>query len=267
HDALPANGKITTSINVMPAQQVVVGVSYRSRGLDQWLYRPGQGVSRLENFALAMTTDFADIDFPANSMSPSQKERRDEGWRLLWSFERAITGHHIGMVVPARIQPGRMAAKLAFSAPISLFFFFLILSVLAVRQNIDIHPVNYFFLAGAFFAFHLLFGYSVDHLQLVPAFVAASITSIILVVTYLRLVVSPRFAFVEAASAQLVYLIGFSLAYFWEGYTGLTVTVLSIITLFVLMQLTGRLNWNEVLRRKPREPGASSAGSTGASER
>jgi inner membrane protein involved in colicin E2 resistance len=81
--------------------------------------------------------------------------------------------------------------------------------------------------------------------------VLASVVSTLLVVSYLRLVVSARFAFVEAALAQLVYLVGFSLAYFWEGYTGLTVTVLSVITLAVLMQLTGRLSWSEVLGKRP----------------
>jgi hypothetical protein len=42
---------------------------------------------------------------------------------------------------------------------------------------------------------------------------------------------------------QLVYLIGFSLAHFWAGFTGLTVTVLSIVTLACVMQLTGRVKW------------------------
>jgi hypothetical protein len=67
---------------------------------------------------------------------------------------------------------------------------------------------------------------------------------VLLVTSYLRLVVSPRFAFVEAAAAQLVYLVGFSLAHFWEGFTGLAVTVLSVLTLFLLMQLTGRIRWS-----------------------
>jgi Mlc titration factor MtfA (ptsG expression regulator) len=51
--------------------------------------------------------------------------------------------------------------------------------------------------------------------------------------------------------AQAVYLIGFSLAHFWEGFTGLTVTVLAIVTLFVLMQLTGRVRWSSVLGGSP----------------
>jgi inner membrane protein involved in colicin E2 resistance len=153
--------------------------------------------------------------------------------------------------MPNLIQPGELASALAFSAPISLFFFFLVVFVLSTLRRVDLHPINYLFLAGAFFAFHLLFAYSVDHLPVVPAFALASAVSMILVVSYLRLVVSSRFAFVEAALAQLVYLVGFSLAHFFDGFTGLTVTVLSIATLFVLMQVTGRVRWSEVLASKP----------------
>ncbi|MEL6178557.1 MAG: hypothetical protein AAFS10_06370, partial [Myxococcota bacterium] len=39
-------------------------------------------------------------------------------------------------------------------------------------------------------------------------------------------------------------------AHFWDGYTGLTVTVLSILTLFLIMQWTGRINWSEALSRR-----------------
>jgi hypothetical protein len=87
----------------------------------------------------------------------------------------------------------------------------------------------------------------VDHLSVESAFLLSSLVSVFLVVSYLHLVVSARFAYVEAGFAQLVYLVGFSLAHFWEGYTGLTITVLAIVTLFVLMQLTGRVRWSEVL--------------------
>jgi hypothetical protein len=247
----PEAGKVSTQVWVTEGTEVTIGASYKSRGLDEWRYAPSDGVARLEDFDLELTTDFADIDYPSLTMSPSSRARVGTGWKLGWKFDRVITGHGIGMLMPARIQPGAMAAALSFSAPISLLFFFLVIYVLATLRRIDIHPVNYLFLAAAFFAFHLLFGYSVDHLHLVPAFILSSVTSIALVVSYLRLVVSARFAFVEAAVAQVVYLVGFSLAHFWEGYTGLTVTVLSIVTLFVLMQLTGRMRWTEVLAGRP----------------
>ena len=63
--------------------------------------------------------------------------------------------------------------------------------------------------------------------------------SISLVITYLRLVVGIRFAAVEAGLAQFIYLVLFSYAFFFKGFSGLAVTIGSIITLFVVMQLTG----------------------------
>jgi hypothetical protein len=65
------------------------------------------------------------------------------------------------------------------------------------------------------------------------------------VVSYLRLVVGLRFVALEAAGSQLVYLVLFSWAHFFEGFTGLIVTVGSILTLFFLMQMTGRIRWSE----------------------
>ena len=109
--------------------------------------------------------------------------------------------------------------------------------------------MNYFFLAAAFFSFHLLLAYLVDHFDVHASFLIAAATSILLVVTYLRLVSGWRAALIEAGVAQLVFLVLFSYAFFFEGYSGLTVTVGAVLTLFVLMQLTGRLNWEKVFNR------------------
>jgi hypothetical protein len=246
----PENGRLTFDLPVVPGQAVALEIAYRSRGMGEWRYTPAPGVANLEDFSLAMTTDFGEIDYPSMSMSPSARTRAGRGWRLTWTFDRIVTGHQIGMVMPVPIQPGQLASRLSFSAPISLFFFFVVLFVLSTLRGVDIHPLNYLFLGAAFFAFHLLFGYTVDRVNVIVAFAISSVVAIVLVVSYLRLVVSPRFAFVEAAAAQLVYLIGFSLAHFWDGFTGLTVTVLSVLTLFLLMQLTGRIRWSEALSRK-----------------
>jgi hypothetical protein len=67
-----------------------------------------------------------------------------------------------------------------------------------------------------------------------------------LVASYLRLVVGMRFALVRAGLAQLLFLVLFSYAFFFAGYTGLTVTIGAVVTLFVLMQLTARVDWSEV---------------------
>ena len=102
-------------------------------------------------------------------------------------------------------------------------------------------------LATAFFAFHLLLAYLVDHVSIHIAMVISSLVSIALVVSYLRLVVGIRFAALEAGVAQLIYLVVFSYAFFWKGFTGLSITIISIITLFIVMQATGRIRWSEKL--------------------
>jgi hypothetical protein len=251
--AEPQGGLLVAEIPVEPAEVVEITITYKSRGLDSWKYVPSEGAATLKDFHLSLRTNFDSVDFPAMTLSPSSKSRDDVGPVLRWDFEQVVSGYGIGMDMPQRIQPGQLAASLSYSAPISLLFFFLVIAVLARLRAIDIHPINYFFLGASFFSFHLLFAYSVDHISVWVAFVLSSAVSIAMVVSYLRLVVSARFAAWHAGSAQLVYLVGFSLAHFASGYTGLTVTVLSIATLFLLMLLTGRIRWTEVLGRISRE--------------
>lgn len=249
-DAKP--GTLVHELRVEPKQRVEFKAGYRSRGIDSWRYQPTSGVGRLNDFNLRIATDFRNIDFPSETLSPSSRRQTENGFQLSWDFRQMVTGQGIGMVMPSHVQPGELASALSFSAPVSLLFFFAIVFVLSTLRKIDVHPVNYLLVAAAFFAFHLLFAYSVDHVSVHTAFVLSSVVSLVLVVSYLRLVVSNTFAFREAALAQLVYLIGFSLAHFWEGYTGLTITVLAVITLFVMMQLTGRVRWHEVLSFGPK---------------
>jgi hypothetical protein len=54
-----------------------------------------------------------------------------------------------------------------------------------------------------------------------------------------------QFAVREAALTQFIYLVLFSYAFFFKGLTGLTITIGAILTLFVVMQMTGRIRWSE----------------------
>ena len=147
--------------------------------------------------------------------------------------------------MPEKLQPGPLAGRISYFAPVSLLFFFFLMFIITALRGIELHPMNYFFLACAFFAFHLLLAYLVDHISIHTAFVICSVVSLALVISYLRLVVGIRFAAVEAGVAQLIYLVLFSYAFFFKGFSGLAVTIGSILTLFVVMQLTGRIRWSE----------------------
>jgi inner membrane protein involved in colicin E2 resistance len=246
----PAEGIVTTLLPVKPGQNVALEVFYRSRGMGEWTYRPTNQVGQIEDFRLTMNTDFRDIDFPKLTMSPSKKVEKAGGYELEWKFSRLVSGYGIGMVMPTHLQPGELAAEMSFSAPISLGLFLVFIYVITLIKRIEIHPINVLFVGAAFFSFNLLFGYTADRLPVEMAFLLASAVSVGLVTSYLRLVAGPRFALVEAGLAQLVYQVGFSLAYFYEGYTGLSVTVLVVLTLFLLMQLTGRMSWSLALARR-----------------
>jgi inner membrane protein involved in colicin E2 resistance len=154
------------------------------------------------------------------------------------------------MTMPEKLQPGPLAGRISFFAPVSLFFFFFLMFIITTMRGIELHPMNYFFLATAFFSFHLLLAYLVDHVSIHIAFVICSAVSIFLVVSYMRLVTGMRFASGEAAFAQFIYLVMFSYAFFFKGFTGLAVTIGSIITLFIVMQLTGRVRWAEKFASK-----------------
>lgn len=144
--------------------------------------------------------------------------------------------------MPEKINPGPFVSKVTFFAPVSFFFMFL-LFVITVVKKIKVHPMNYFFIATAFFSFHLLLAYLSDHLNIYLSFAICSVVSMFLVISYMRLVVGTRFAFFEIGLSQFVYLVLFSFAFFFEGFTGLTITIITILTFFAVMQYKGRVDW------------------------
>jgi len=233
------------SVDVPADNDVRLRLQYQSQGLDTWRYSFGEDVSAVRNFHLRMTTNFKAIDFPENTLAPSDKRELGSGWQLDWNYRNLLSGYQIAMTMPEKLQPGPLASEISFFAPVSLFFFFFLVFIITTIRRIELHPMNYFFLAAAFFAFHLLLAYLADHVDIHVSFAIASAVSIFLVVSYLRLAIGLTFAVREAALAQLVYLILFSYAFFFKGLTGLAITIGAIITLFVVMQMTGRVRWSE----------------------
>ncbi|HET6438265.1 MAG TPA: inner membrane CreD family protein [Anaeromyxobacter sp.] len=238
-------------------------VTYRARGTSRWSYgKPGEGLGpepgRARGFSLTVNADFADVDFPAGTLSPTTHRDAGRGYSGSWRFDQIVSTAIVGIELPQRLNPGPLASKITFFAPVSLLFFFFFLGMVLAARRRSIHPVNYFLLGCAFFAFHLLFAYLIDHLEVASSFAIASVASVVLVASYARLFVGLRLALTTFALPQLVYLVLFSFTFFFEGYTGLSIAVGAVVTLFVVMQLTGRLDWGEVLSR----PSAAAATSS-----
>jgi len=242
-------GALSHKIKLASGQSEIVEVGYGSQGMDEWWYDFGETVNQVKNFSLAMQTDFDQVDFPQSSLSPTQKTQGGSGWELKWQYTNLLSGVKIGMVMPRKLNPGPWVSQITFAAPVSLFLFFFVVFVLTSVKRIRLHPMNYFFIGAAFFSFHLLLAYLVDHIPIHISFLICSLVSIALVVSYLRLAVGNRFAFVEAGILQFVYLVLFSYTFFFERFTGLAVTILCVLTLFVVMQFTGRVDWDTLFRR------------------
>ncbi len=165
---------------VGPGETASLHVAYRSQGLDSWRYQLGDGVAQARDFMLTMQTNFRDIDFADDTLSPTSKQLIPGGWQLTWQYSNLVSGFQIGMTMPQKLQPGPLAGEISYAAPVSLFFFFFLMFIITTLRKIDLHPMNYFFLATAFFAFHLLLAYLVDHISIHAAMVLASVVSVAL---------------------------------------------------------------------------------------
>jgi inner membrane protein involved in colicin E2 resistance len=239
-----------------PGERLAFGVRYRARGRSVWRYSLTEGAGSVDRFRLAMTTDFPNVDFPAGSLSPSKHGVSGSGWNGEWRFDSLVANAALGVELPQKLNPGPLASRITFFAPVGLLFFLFVASVLGAARKMTLHPMHYFFIGCAFFAFHLLFAYTVDHIALPAAFLVSSLVSLALVVSYARWFLGLKRALLYLAFPQFLYLVLFSATFFWQGFTGLAIVVGAVLTLFVIMQIVGRVRWDETFQRRPLPPRA-----------
>jgi len=245
------DGAANASFTMPALGSAIVTTGYRTNGMERWVYMPspgGAGVVR--DFRLAMKTDFDKIDFPSDGVSPTQRRKTAQGWNLAWQYESVVSGRPIGLVMPTPLNPGPLVARITAFAPVSLLFFFAALILLTATNGIKLHPVHYGFLAAAFFAFDLLLAYLADQVDINVAFLIAAVTSVALVIGYLMVVVGKNRALIEIALSQILFLVLFSYSFFFTGFTGLAITIGSVLTLAYFMIKTARVDWDVVFPKK-----------------
>ncbi len=240
-------------IPLEPGERESIEVIYRTRGIHSWTYQlnPRQGL--VNGLDLVVKTNFTDVDFIDGSLSPMKTESRDDGLDIHWQANELITRQDVGISLPQKLNPGPLAARMSFFAPVCLLFFFVLITSICVTRQIDIHPMHYLFVNAGFFAFHLLFAYTIDLINVHLAFALSAIVSVALVVSYLARALGETFPWKIAALGQGVYLVLFSYSFFLKGMTGLTVTIASIATLAILMRITANTDWSQVFVRRPKE--------------
>ena len=125
-------------VKVAAGKTAALKVGYHSQGLDEWRYTFGSNdVSQVQNFTLNMKTNFKDIDFPENTISPTNKTETGSGWDLSWSYKNLLSGYQIAMVMPENCSQDRWPEKISFFAPVSLFFFFFIMFIITTMRALN----------------------------------------------------------------------------------------------------------------------------------
>jgi hypothetical protein len=254
-------GNAVATFPVPAGARVRVDTGYRTNGMDTWSYLASpDGAGSVKDFTLTAKVDTDRIDFGDGSVSPTAKERDGAGWALTWRYESIVSGRPIALVMPKPANPGPLSYRITYFAPVSLLFFFAGLVLLISTKGLRLHPVHFGFLAAAFFAFHLLFAYLVDRVDINVSFAIASVVSVLLVMGYLRAVLGPAPALLEIAVSQVVFLVLFAYSFFFEGLTGLAVTIGSVLTLAYYMAKTAKVDWEAVFARKTRLASAGDPG-------
>ena len=242
---VPGGGsEMATQAVVLPASgTVTLHAGYQTRGTGSWIYRFTNN-QRIAGFTLKMKTDFTEINFPVGTGSPKDEDRELVGksWNLTWKYPDVLAAQSIGMEMPKLLNAGPVASRIAFYAPVSLLFFVTIVMLIGALKGVPLHPMHVFFVCAGFFSFHLVFAYLVDLLPLVASFAIATVTSLVLVCGYLR-AVGGNTLFKVAVPAQFAYLVLFSLSFFFDGLTGITLTACAVATLALLMILTAKVDW------------------------
>jgi hypothetical protein len=139
-----------------------------------------------------------------------------------------------------------IAADVTFFGPVSLLFFFTVLFIVsAVKMNKipPLHPMHYFFLAAAFFAFHLLFTSLIYYVNIHAALLVSALISCALVFAYVTMARGARYAVAYATLPQLMFLVLFAYAFVYRDHTRLIISSGVVASLAVLMFATGRVDW------------------------
>jgi hypothetical protein len=66
----------------------------------------------------------------------------------------------------------------------------------------------------------------------------------------LKLFASSKLAFIYSPVAQIIYLVVFSYSFFYKGFSGLIITIISVLSLFFIMQLTGKIDWHKIFNEE-----------------
>jgi hypothetical protein len=125
------DGRALAQFTMAKGASATIVTGYATQGLDEWRYQPTTGsVGVIRDLKLVMRTNFRQVDYPVDAVSPSTSEEVKGGMVLTWDHDSLISGRPIALVMPKPTNPGPLASRISYFAPVSLLFFFAALVLL-----------------------------------------------------------------------------------------------------------------------------------------
>jgi len=181
---------MTWDVDLKPRQEVLVEISYNSRGLEHLRYIPRR-MTPTAHYRVAMTIKGipgAEMDYPIGSM-PARETLQDmtgDVYTLHWALDSALTSYDIGIKLPEAKQPNYHIAHLLDEAPLGLLMLLVLMILPRLIWGRAVQVPVVLIVAVAYYLFYTFMGRLADlRMDFAPAFLV-SVAVLLAVVAFFR---------------------------------------------------------------------------------
>ena len=228
-------GKIISDIQLKEGDFNKIQISYTARGFKYWKYSFEEYIHKVIDFNLEITTNFKKIIFPGDCLLTIQKTESGNNIKLRWNFKNILLSNNLGIMIPQKNSPNKLAMQLAFFGPIGLLLFLILLFFVLTYDNKEFISIDYFFIALAFISFNIIFSFTVNYLDIYLSLIIALLISLLLTGFYMYFINGIKFTILFILLPQSFYLIILPFSFLFKELTGLILSISFVITIFVVM--------------------------------
>lgn len=228
-------GEIISDIQFDEGDFNKIQISYTARGSEYWKYNFGENIKKIIDFNLDITTNFKKIVFPGDCLPAIQKTGSKNSTNLRWNYKNLLIGNKLGITIPQKYNPYKLAALLSFSGPIGLLFFLLLLYFILNYDNKEFITTDYFFISLSFISFYIIFSFTIKYLDIYTSLITSLIISLIISGIYMYFINGIKFTILNILIPQFFCLITLFFSFIFKEFTGLIISISFIITIFISM--------------------------------
>jgi hypothetical protein len=148
-----------------PEQRVTVDIEYRTRGVE-YLYYQLPRPRHIRDFRLELVAEGIgpeQVNYPELCLTPQSIEPTDDGVRLVWTLDRAVTTAGMGLALPRPEQPGAKVALVLDRSPFALMLLVVAVSLTLMVRREAISFVDLALLCAAYCVVFLTMAAATDY--------------------------------------------------------------------------------------------------------